>query len=181
MISVEKVYEILDDMIANRDFSISNWDEARFEMMKKASSTDKGNIGEDLLERLLKDMGYKDVERETSRRGHWDVRVKNGKQEITFEVKVATQDVHGSHQFNGVRYDTRYTHLFLLGVCPDELFFKIVKKEELVNNRYTLVAMARGTASTYKLTQRTGDLESFEEFENEIIELLGKSGGTVSK
>lgn len=184
MIKVEKIYEILDEMIATRDYSISNWDESRFEMMKKASTTDKGNIGEDLVERLLVDIGYEDVDREHSRRGHWDVRVKNGLVDIKFEVKVATQDVHGHHQFNGVRYDTKYTHLFLLGVCPETLHYKIVEKKDLIGGKYTLASMARGSNATYKLTQKTEALKSFSEFEKEIINLLGNptaDGGAILK
>ena len=164
------VHSLMDQLIGQRDYSLSQWEGQRFEILKKASATDKGNLGEDLLQALLGMMGYADVSME-SRRGHWDVRVQNGNQEVKFEVKVASQDVHGSHQFNGIRYDTKYTHLFLLGATPSELRYRIIDKRDIEDHK--MVPMAKGSNAAFKLTFKTADLHSFDSFAKEIKHLLG--------
>ena len=68
-----------------------------------------------------------------------DVLLLNGNKEVKFEVKLGSLDINGYHQFNGIRHDTGFTHLFLLGVSPDELKYEILAKRDLDN--YNLVRM----------------------------------------
>ena len=165
------VHNLMDKLIGEREYSIAEWEGARFEMLKKSAATDKGNLAEDMLASLLETMGYQEVVLDQSRRGHWDVRVANGGAEVLFEVKVATQDVHKAHQFNGIRRDTKYTHLFLLGVLPEELRYCIVAKRDL--DDYTLVSMAKGSNAAFKLTRKSADLQLFDAFYQEATDLLG--------
>ena len=92
--------------------------------------------------------------------------------EVKFEVKVATLDTHNHHQLNGIRYDAKYTHLFLLGVTPNELKYKVVAKSDL--NNYSLVSTQKGANAAFKLTVRTNELNSLNDFEDEMAGLLGK-------
>jgi len=94
----------------------------------------------------------------------------------SFEVKVATQDVNGKFQFNGVRDDTVYSHLFCLGISPDDLHFLYIPKRVL-RERYNLVPMTKGTNATFKVTiGLTGDypLMSFDSFERETASIIKK-------
>ena len=134
----------------------------KFEKLKLASSIEKGNIGEDFLYRLLSLCGYADVGMPHGRRGNYDISVKQGKKNITFEVKVATRDTNKHFQFNAVRYDTEYSHLFCLGVSPNNLGYLIYPKVELLNEK--LVSMAKGSNSAYKLTKKETELKSFHDF-----------------
>ena len=165
------VHDIMDKLIKSREYSVNQWIGTRYEKVKSISSTDKGNLGEDLLAKMLEAMSYVHVSIDNSRRGGWDVRVQNGDHDLKFEVKVASLDIHGAHQFNGIRHDTEYTHLFLLGVLPDELRYKIISKRN--RDDYTMTPMAKGTNSGYKITFRSQELASFDEFGNEIVALLG--------
>lgn len=165
----EKAEGHLVALVEKGEFRHSEWVGKKFGSLKLASSTEKGNIGEDFLAALLREMGRVDVEVVKGRRGEYDV----GVGAVKFEVKVATLDVHGSFQFNGVRYDTKYTHLFFLGVLPESLRYEIVAKQTLGDGGYTMVAMAKGTNSSFKVTLPEKRMKSFDRFEAEVRRLLG--------
>lgn len=162
---------IINNLLNTQEFSINAWEGKKFKRVKILSPGDKGMLGEELLHQLLGRMNYS-PETQKGRRGHWDVKVENGGEPCTFEVKVATEDTNGSHQFNGIRRDTKYSHLFLLGIRYDELLYLIIAKKEL--DDYPLVPMQKGTNSTFKLQRKAEDLKSFDSFGAEISSLLGK-------
>ena len=164
---------IIGELLEGRSFKYQKWMEKRFASLKFASASEKGDVGEDFLGAMLKGMGYRDVEVVPTRRGEYDVRVSNGGEEIKFEVKTATRDVHESFQFNGIRYDTRYTHLFLFGISPEALCYEIVPKGKLNSAGYTMVPMQKGANSTFKVTRREKDLRNFDDFSAEVRDLLG--------
>ena len=162
----------MDDLISGRTYSVTNWIGSRYEVLRVSSPTDKGTLGEDLVYKILREMGYLQSAINPNRKGDWDVITPNGDQIAKFEVKVATLDTHNNHQFNGIRYDAKYTHLFLLGVSPNDLKYKIVAKSDL--NNFSLVSTQKGANAAFKLTLRTNDLNSFDGFETEMKDLLGK-------
>ena len=168
---VKFVHRVMDKLIKGREYSVDRWRGSRYEMVKSAANTDKGNLAEDLLKELLDDMGYNPVLDE-SRRGPWDVRVTNGDKDVKFEVKVATQDTNRAHQFNGIRHDTKYTHLFLLGVLPDELRYQLIDKRDRDN--YTMTPMRKGSNSDFKITFSSTDLLDFSTFTDKITKILGQ-------
>ena len=177
MIITQKTAEQkLCGLIESRRFRYQDWMEKRFACLKFASSTEKGDIGEDFLADLLRAIGYSEVEVVENRRGPYDVGVRNADNDIKFEVKVATQDIHNSFQFNGIRYDTQYTHLFCLGISRIAIKYLLVPKTHLLDNRYghVLVSMQKGANATFKLTKRENQLTGFDEFGTEIAQLLGR-------
>lgn len=168
-ISAEKADEIMKNLLCGRSFSIDIWEGTKYERVKISSATDKGNLGEDLLKDLLEYLGYS-VTLNKKRRGDWDIMVNHRNKVCKFEVKVATQDTNGSHQFNGIRHDTKYTHLFLLGIMPNELRYKIIAKKDRDN--YTMTPMAKGANNAFKITLSSDQLESLADFASEIKALL---------
>ena len=161
-------------LIEGISFSFVDWKGERFEKLKFASATEKGDVGEDFLAVLFRELGYSDVEVVRNRRGPYDVRVRNGTREIKFEVKVATQDIHKNFQFNGIRFDTQYTHLFCLGISPRTVWYQVVHKEWLVGrDEYRMVSMSKGANAAFKLTRREDQMTGFDQFEAEIGQLLG--------
>lgn len=162
---------IINKLLETQEFSINAWEGKRFKPVKILSSGDKGLLGEELLHRLLQRIGYQ-PEIQKGRRGEWDVKVEGKKGEAKFEVKVATQDTSGSHQFNGIRLDTEYSHLFLLGIGFDKLGYKIIDKRDF--GGYSLTPMQKGTNSTFKLTFKLEHLDSFDLLGAEISALLGE-------
>ena len=159
---MERAEETLLKLIENKKFQIDKWYRKPFEKFKIISTTEKGNIAEDFLINLLEKCNKK-VSRPQNRKGHYDVLVDDI---IKFEVKLATQDRSGSFQFNGIRHDTKYTHLFCLGVAPDTIYYLIINKKDLYD--YTLVSMAKGSNSSFKLTLTKKELKFFKDFQKDI-------------
>ena len=81
--------------------SSRKWAKGRFVAIKALSSTEKGNIAETFVVWLARHHGLKAAPHK-SKRGEYDVMVSDKK----LEVKMASEDVNGNSQFNGIRYDT---------------------------------------------------------------------------
>ena len=77
---------------------------------------------------------------------------------------MASEDISGNFQFNGIRYDTRYDFLCVLGISPDQALFNIYPRSELLN--LTLVSMQKGANASYKLTRKKSELLDLSEFPN---------------
>lgn len=139
--------------------SSRKWAKGRFVAIKALSSTEKGNIAEAFVVWLAQRHGLKAAPHE-SKRGEYDVMVSDKK----LEVKMASEDVSGNFQFNGIRYDTRYDFLCVLGVSPDAVMFNVYTRAELLN--MTLVSMQKGANASYKLTRKKSELRDLSEFPN---------------
>lgn len=173
---------MIDDGIANStlgglldraQFAHNAWHGQPFEKMKLASATEKGNLGEDFLVAILRRAGYGGVEMPEGRRGQYDVQVRHGSALAQFEVKVATRDIRHNYQFNGIRYDTDYTHLFCLGVAPATVGFLVVAKGALGRPPYKMVSMARGSNSSFKLKMAHSQMLGFGDFCTQMAEVMG--------
>jgi len=160
---MERAEETLLKLIKNKEFQVDKWHKKPFEKFKIISTTEKGNIAEDFFINLLEKCNKK-VSRPQNRKGDYDILVDNN---VKIEVKLATEDKSGSFQFNGIRHDTKYTHLFCLGVSPDTIYYIIIVKKDL-NEDYTLVSMAKGSNSSFKLTLTKKNLKLFKDFEQDI-------------
>ena len=91
MISRNEAKNLLLDLVEGKKFSFDNWISMKFQKFKFMSPTEKGDIGEDFLAKLLREIGYEDVKVVKNRRGQYDVKLNFKGREIKFEVKVATQ------------------------------------------------------------------------------------------
>ena len=157
--------DIFLGLLRNKRTVLNNWKGKPFAKIKRIATTEKGDLGEDFFAKLLRNFGYSDVEVKDGRRGHYDIAVS---QKVFFEVKVATQDTEKSFQFNGIRLDREFSHLLCLGITPDSLFYLIVGREKLPSREYPLASMAKGTNSTFKLTRKTSQMQTFDTFEVDI-------------
>ena len=145
---------LIDDYARNKS---QRWDTGQFRAIKALSATEKGNIAEDFVEWLGKHNGF-ETERHPSRRGPWDVQVSGA----TIEVKMATQDVSGSFQFNGIRYDYPADLIFVLGIAPDDVWFNLYARRDLFD--LTLVPMRKNSNSDFKLTRTPEQLLPVQDF-----------------
>ena len=150
----------------------TTWKNRPFEKARVFTTTEKGDAGEDFLAKMLVHFGYKDVEVVKGRRGQYDVSVGDASRKILFEVKVATQDTKDQFQFNGIRYDTKYTHLFCLGITPEEAYYTIVEKRSLGEEGYGMTSMARGSNATFKLTRTINQLKNLNELEQDLKRVI---------
>ena len=79
--------------------------------------------------------------------------------EYKFEVKTATEDVNGCHQFNGLRKDVDYDFAFLFGVGPEDFFFDIASHKYLCETMTT--NMSKEVVGSYKHTIAQKNLNAF--------------------
>lgn len=136
----------------------SIWAKGPYIGIKALSTTEKGDIAEKFVVSLAQHHGLEAIPNE-SKRGEYDVMVADKK----LEVKMASEDVSGNFQFNGIRYDRKYDMLCVIGISPDAVRFNIYPKSEVTTD-LTLVAMQKNTNATYKLTRKKSELLDLAEF-----------------
>lgn len=133
---------------------------------KYASKTKQGDAGEavvrDALSAILSEIyGTVTVEVVNMGKGDFDVHaiIPAIDRTITFEVKTATEDVSGCHQFNGLKKSIAYDFAFLFGVAPEGFFFTIESHQYLCDTMTT--NMSRDVEGSYKHTVKQSKLLPF--------------------
>jgi len=171
--------QIFLDVIAKKIVH-QKWSGSSHEAFKNLANSSKGDAGEEFFEEYAKSLGF-DVESHPSRLGDWDVKIGGS----TYEVKLATEDISGSFQFNHIRYDSKYDFLICIGVTPDNLEFGIWTKGEVAEgNAGTLVSMGKNQNSSFKLTKKSGSLEKISCLEKElkrVIKTKSRQNAAVAK
>lgn len=148
----------------------TKWDDGSFAAIKSLSNTKVGTVGQDFIEGLCGALGVSiifPVNRSGARltQSPWDVKLFN----ISFELKTATEDTSGKFQFNHIRYHRNYDALLCLGVSPDELYFNLWSKADVVTGKAgRLVSMEKGANASYKLTKSKHELYQIGDFEDKL-------------
>jgi len=146
------VERITNEVISN-SCSKKKWLNSKNEKIKPLSTTEKGTIGEKILEWYINDLGESyQAEFPKIRKGDYDVRGKNliKLKQTDFESKLATEDSNGGFQFNAMKFDADYDYLFCIGISPSDEWFQIVKKEDLFDNNYMKETFNCKLGSLYK-------------------------------
>ncbi len=125
---------------------------------KYSSKTKQGDAGESVirttLDYILSEVYGSDVEVTIANKGKGDFDVKvyipSLDKIIKIEAKTATEDVNGSHQFNGLKKNIDYDFAFLFGVAPEDFYFTIESHEYLCETMTT--NMSRDVEGSYKYT-----------------------------
>jgi len=143
------------------------WSGKPHQAFKNLPNSSKGDAGEEFIKRYVSALGFT-VEK-TERLGDWDLKIENKK----FEVKLASEDISGSLQFNHIRYDSKYDYLLCLGVTPDNLVFGIWKKGEVAEGvAGSLVSMGKNQNSSFKLTKKVSSLENINKLKDKLLTIL---------
>ena len=138
----------------------NKWSSGCFCRIKTISNTNVGNVGEDFILEYSKLLGLNAVLSEN--RTSWDIKINN----IKYELKTATEDVHGKFQFNHFRTHRLYDAAICLGVSPNELYVDVISKSELMEK--PLVSMERGANASYKWTRTKEELHKITSFKDLI-------------
>lgn len=148
------------------------WKEGNFIGIKTVSNTKVGSIGQDFIEGLCNSLSIPcafplNIKETRATQSPWDIEIKG----VKFELKTATEDTSGSFQFNHVRYHRPYDAVLCLGVTPNELYFGVWSKADVVTGKAgNLVSMEKGANASYKLTKKPSGLMPITGFENKIKE-----------
>ncbi len=146
----------------------SIWTNSPLEGYRRLGNTNRGQIGEDFLERYLAVSGV-DVRRD-QRTNPIDMHIEGH----DFEVKTASLGANGTFQFNHIRLDRMYEYLLCVGICPDSIVFQAWRKGVVSEGGAgTLVRMAEGQSTTHKLTKRLSDMRPIGELVPWVRQQLG--------
>ena len=135
-------------VLAERTRSRDIWHGAKYEEVKRADMTPKGDFGEEITCALLNECGVA-ATIENKGKGEFDILLNESK--IRLEHKLATQDTSGNFQFNGIKKDVNYDYVWCLGVSPNKLYFNIFSKKQCQD---LTVSMTKDGSDSYKLTGR---------------------------
>ena len=144
---VDKQLRILEETV-----KADKWTGAKYEIVKRASMTNKGDFGEDVTTDIVNDVLKLAAERVNKGKGPFDIRLLLSTK--TIEHKLASEDVSGGFQFNGLRKDNKYDYAFLLGISPEDLWYQMYRKEDLK----LTVAMTSGGSDSFKVSKVKRDM-----------------------
>ncbi|MCG6553582.1 MAG: hypothetical protein L7F77_14760 [Candidatus Magnetominusculus sp. LBB02] len=148
----------------------SKWDGAILGKIKTISNTKVGGVGQLFIERLCGQLSIPcsfplNARGDRLAQSPWDIKI-NG---IEFELKTATEDTNNHFQFNHIRYHRAYQALLCLGVSPNNLYFGIWSKADVVTGKAgNLVSMEKSANASYKLTKAPHQLHEIISFQAEI-------------
>lgn len=151
---------------------------------KYASKTKQGDAGENtirsVIDLVLTTIYGSDVEVNVINKGKGDydilIYIPCRDKEIKIEVKTATEDVNGYHQFNGLKKYIDYDYAFLFGVAPEEFYFQIESHDHLCDVLTT--NMSKNVPGAYKHTVSQKNLKQFKS-QNIYEEFIAK--GLIDK
>lgn len=138
------------------------WATGIFGAIKTVSNTSVGNVGENFIMEYAEQLGFS-VSLPKNRTS-WDIQIEG----VNYEVKTATEDVHMKYQFNHFRTHRKYDAVICLGVSPNDLFFYVLTKNELLQQN--LVTMEKGANASYKWTLPKSKLFPIDKFKEMIKE-----------
>ncbi len=143
------------------------WTGKPHQAFKNLPNSSKGDAGEEFVKRYVTKLGFT-VEK-LERLGDWDIKINDKK----FEVKLASEDVSGSFQFNHIRLDSKYDYLLCIGVTPDHLVFGVWDKGGVATGvAGNLVSMGKGQNSSFKLTKKVSSLDDIRKLKAKLLSLL---------
>jgi len=158
--------------ILQDSFNDSKWNGAVLGKIKTISNTKVGSVGQCFIENLCEDLSIhysfpKGVRGERLTQVPWDIEIIN----VKFELKTATEDTNRKFQFNHIRYHRRYEALLCLGVSPNNLYFGVWSKGDVVTGKAgNLVTMEKGANASFKLTKAPTQLYEIADFQPVIEE-----------
>jgi len=134
------------------------WQDSPLIGYRLLENTNRGAIGEEFIRRFLHDAGFKVSN--GNRTSETDMKIGSRR----FEVKTASLGSNGTFQFNHVRFDRSYDYLLCLGICPQEIVFRMWRKDDLVEGHASkTVGMAKGQSTTKKITKKLTDMQKIED------------------
>jgi hypothetical protein len=160
--------------IIERHHNHNKWDSGVFKGIKTISNTKVGTVGQDFIEQLCLHLNIDhsfplNSSGARATQSPWDIKINN----ITFELKTATEDTNGKFQFNHIRYHRSYDALMCLGISPERIFFKMWTKAQVTTGRAgRLVSMESGANASYKLTKSPNDLIIIDDFHNQLNQFV---------
>ena len=158
----------------NNNKNDDKWANAPFEGIKLVSNTAVGSVGQSFVRNVCNELGIANKPPITSKgkeayNSPWDLKIEN----VTFEIKTASEDTKGRYQFNHVRLHREYDALLCIGISPDNIYFQVWTKAEIATGGAgKLTSMEKGGASDFKLSKSKKALLPIEMFEVALTDFI---------
>ena len=152
------------------------WAGSTFEHVRRIPNTHVGSVGQDFVERLCESCDLDalfplNAKGERTKNSPWDIQI----EDVRFELKTATEDVHGLFQFNHIRYHRDYDALLCVGISPEDVHFGVWSKADVATGKAgRLTSMEKGGSVSHKLTKRPGEIHPIQRFEAMMPDFLSK-------
>ncbi len=149
----------------------SKWTNKPFGKIKLLSNTKVGAVGQQFIEMLCAEVGFRYELPETGR-SPWDIKI----EEVNFEIKTATEDTNGNFQFNHIRYHREYDAVLCIGATSDEVYVRAWSKSAIATGKAgRLVSMDKGSSATFKLTKKKKDMSPIGRFEKAVSQMIERA------
>lgn len=123
---------------------------AKYREYKRLSIDKRGSFGERLF---AKTINFRRLQYNDGDQGLWDLKIDG----LKLEVKTASLDKQNKFQNEGLKKESGYDGILFLGVAPDQLYVKMVRREDIPWSKLH----NRGAAATgcgYKWDLRCHDM-----------------------
>ena len=162
--------KILSDILEKQK-SQDKWHDSYFEKMKLIPLTQRGTVGELFIQKILNNFDIPVDIPPNRNQSPWDIKIN----QITFEIKIATEDTSNNFQFNHIRYHREYDAVICIGISPNDIFFGIWSKADIATGKAgNLVTMEKGANASFKLTKTQNSLKPISEFKISLNNFLDK-------
>ncbi|MGR3913831.1 MAG: hypothetical protein OD918_04795 [Gammaproteobacteria bacterium] len=126
----EELQDVINGVLAEREDK-HGWDRGLFANILLVSADQRGEIGERLIERLLKKAGVPGVTRAGKvdrTKKHWDIRT----DDMDIEVKTATLGRNiNTFQHESIEKDRDYTAMIFVDIAPGEIYITCTAKKNI--------------------------------------------------
>jgi len=181
--------KILEDIIKKKyeDLHPPDVGNKKFSKIKDFEANAIGQIGETFAKEVLSKFAQSIVE-EGIIHTQYDIKAKNSQgTDILFEVKTARKGKkNNTFQFNGLNHYYSYDYLLCIGICEDNIKFRIFSKasikyhhtdrnyyiEEGSQFKKQLVKMNPNNTTNLKLTLKFEDLKDINDIESELTNIF---------
>lgn len=128
MENLDKTLQDIINSIYEKESSQDIWSNSKFELQRKIQIDKRGSVGERFFASVLTEIYHpRRIEYKDGDQGDWDLKI-NGKK---FEIKTSSLDTNNKFQNEGLKKDGDYDAILFLGIAPNNIYVRIVKKNDI--------------------------------------------------
>ncbi|MDR2526388.1 MAG: hypothetical protein LBC92_00750 [Rickettsiales bacterium] len=127
-----KLIEILDNIVVEDMPEI--WKNSKFLKQRMIQIDKRGSVGERFFAEVLLKLYPRRIEYKDGDQGDWDLKINK----IKFEIKTSSLDKNSKFQNESLKRNGDYDGILFFGIAPNDLYVKIVKKEDIDFNKLEL-------------------------------------------
>jgi hypothetical protein len=121
----QKLIDILEKMVI--EDMPDMWKNSKFLKQRMLQIDKRGSVGERFFTQVLVELYPRRIEYKDGDQGDWDLKINK----IKFEIKTSSLDKSNKFQNEGLKKNGDYDGILFLGIAPNDLYIKIVRKEDI--------------------------------------------------